>query len=203
MTRVRQALVAAICFVGGAPSLLAAGGEGGGDGSALINPNLGTIFWTVVTFILFAFVLSRVAWKPLLGALDAREQSIRDSIDSAKNDREEAEKVLAEHKQLVADAHRERAAAVAAGQEDAERLKAEILEEARKQREQMLAQADAQMAAALQGAKAELRGVAVDLAIQAAGKLLDKNLDDATQRQLVERHLADLERTGDAGSAPS
>jgi F-type H+-transporting ATPase subunit b len=196
----QQALVAAICFVGGAPSLLAA--EGGG-GSALINPNVGTIFWTMVTFIIFAFILSRVAWKPLIGALDAREQSIRDSIDGAKNDREEAEKVLAEHKQLVAEAHRERAAAVAAGQEDAERLKAEILEEARKQREHMLAQTETQMASALQQAKAELRGVAVDLAIQAAGKLLDKNLDDATQRQLVERHLADLEKSGDAGSAPS
>lgn len=200
MTRVQRALVAAVCFVGGAPSLLAADG---GGGSALISPNLGTIFWTVVTFVIFAFILSRVAWKPLIGALDSREQSIRDSIDGAKNDREEAEKVLAEHKQLVAEAHRERAAAVAAGQEDAERLKAEILEEARKQREHMLAQTETQMASALQQAKAELRGVAVDLAIQAAGKLLDKNLDDATQRQLVERHLADLEKSGDAGSAPS
>jgi F-type H+-transporting ATPase subunit b len=182
--------------------LAAEGGEGGG-GSALINPNLGTIFWTMVTFLIFAFILSRVAWKPLIAALDAREDSIRDSLDTAKRERDEAQRVLGEHKQLVAEAHRERAAAMAAGQEDAERLKAEILEEARKQREQILAQTDAQVQAGLRQAKAELRGVAVDLAIQAAGKLLDKNLDDATQRQLVERHLADLERSHGSDALPS
>ena len=88
-------------------------------------------------------------------------------------------------------------------QEEGERLKAEILEEARKQREQVLAQADAQVQSGLRQAKAELRAVAVDLAIQAAGKLLDRNLDDAAQRQLVERHLADLERSGDSNAAPS
>ena len=200
MSRVRRALVAAICFVAATPGLLAA--EGGG-GSALINPNVGTIFWTVVTFVIFAFILSRVAWKPLLGALDARETSIQDSLDTAKREREEAQGVLAEHKQLVAGAHRERAEMVAAGKDDGERLKAEILEEARKQREKLLAQTDAQVQAGLRQAKAELRTEAVDLAIQAAGKLLEKNLDDATQRQLVERHLADLERSGGSGAAPS
>ena len=56
---------------------------------------------------------------------------------------------------------------------------------------------------ALRQAQAELRTVAVDLAIHAASKLLDKNLDDAAQRQLVERHLADLERSGGSSTAPS
>jgi F-type H+-transporting ATPase subunit b len=186
--------------VAATPGLHAAEGDGG---SALINPNLGTIFWTVVTFVIFAFILSRVAWKPLIGALDARETSIRDNLDTAKREREEAQGVLAEHKRLVAGAHRERAAAVAAGQEEAERLKAEILDAARQQREKLLAQTDAQVQAGLRQAKAELRSVAVDLAIQAAGKLLEKNLDEATQRQLVERHLADLERSGGSGAAPS
>ena len=50
---------------------------------------------------------------------------------------------------------------------------------------------------------AELRTVAVDLAIQAAEKLLTKNLDDATQRRLVEDYLADLEKSGDSSSLPS
>ena len=66
-----------------------------------------------------------------------------------------------------------------------------------------LAQGDAQVQAGLRQAKTELRAVVVDLAIQAAGKLLDKNLDDAAQRQLVERHLADLERSGGSSAASS
>lgn len=195
----RRVLIALALVVAGAPGLLAA--EGGADGSSLIKPDFGTLFWTALTFLIFAFVLGKLAWKPLLGALDARETSIRESIEGARNDRAEAQRILGEHKQLVAEAHRERAGALATAQEEGERLKAEILDEARKQREQVLAQTDAQVQAGLRQAKAELRAEAVDLAILAASKLLDKNLDDAAQRQLVERHLADLERS--AGSAPS
>ena len=201
MTSTRRALVALALFVAGAPGLLAASGEA--SGSDLIKPNLGTLFWTALTFLIFVFLLRKWGWRPLMGALDARESSIRESIETAQNDREEAQRVLAEHKQLVAGAHRERAALMAAGQQDAERLKAEILEEARKQREQVLAQTEAQVQAGLRQAKAELREVAVDLAIQAAGKLLDKNLDAPTQRKLVERHLADLERSGGPDTRPS
>jgi len=201
VTSTRRALVALALCVAGAPGLLAASEEV--SGSDLIKPNIGTLFWTALTFLIFVFLLGKFGWRPLMSALDARESSVRESIESAKTNREEAERVLGEHKQLVAGAHRERAAALAAAQEEGERLKAEILEEARKQREQVLAQADAQVKSGLRQAKAELRAVAVDLAIQAAGKLLDKNLDDAAQRQLVERHLADLERSGGSSAAPS
>ncbi len=201
MTSTRRVLVALAVFLAGAPGLLASSESG--SGSDLIKPNLGTIFWTALTFLIFMFLLGKLGWKPLLGALDARESSIRDSIESAKSERQEAERILEEHKQLVAAAHRERAGALAAAQEEGERLKAEILEEARKQREQILAKADAQVQSGLRQAQAELRAETVDLAIRAAGKLLDKNLDDATQRQLVERHLADLERSAGSGAAPS
>lgn len=203
MFRFRQAAIALAVFAASVTGLLAAGGGEAVEGSALIEPHLGTIIWTILTFIIFAFLLSKFAWKPLLGALDARETSIRESIESATKEREEAEKVLAESKQLVAEAHRERATAMSSAQEEAERLKAEILEEARLQREKTLEQTDAQVQASLRQAKAELRGVAVDLAIQAAGKLLHKNLDEPTQRQLVESYLADLEKSGESGSLPS
>jgi len=201
VTSTRRALVALALVVAAAPGLLAASEEV--SGSDLIKPNLGTLFWTALTFLIFVFLLGKFAWRPLMGALDARESSIREGIENAKTDRQEAERVLAEHKQLVAGAHRDRAAALAAAQEEGERLKAEILDEARKQREQVLAQGDAQVQAGLRQAKTELRAVVVDLAIQAAGKLLDKNLDDAAQRQLVEQHLADLERSGGSSAASS
>lgn len=179
--------------LGGAALLLAASpamAEGGG--SALINPTYGTIFWTFVTFIILSILLRKVAWGPLLGALEAREQSIQQSIDQAKSDRTEAESLLAQQRELLDEARRERAGAVAEGQRDAERLKAEILEAAREQREKLLTQTDAQVQASLRQAREELRGTAADLAIQAAGKLLSRNLDEATQRRLVEEYLADL-----------
>src|SRR5262245_27707340 len=185
-------------------SAAASASEGGGNSSLLIQPQFGTIFWTVVTFVILAFLLGKFAWKPLLAAVDARETGIRDAIEGAKRGREEAERLLGEHKAMLDLARKERADAIEAGRRDAERLKAEILEEARKQREQMMKQAGAQVEAGLRQARAELKGEAADLAIQAAGKLLGKNLDDQTQRRIVEDYFADLERLGSsAGTRPS
>jgi F-type H+-transporting ATPase subunit b len=185
--------VAIVCLIPGVAAVPVAA-SGGGGGSSLIEPNVGTIFWTVVTFVILAFLLGRYAWKPLLGALQERERSIQESIDQARGNREQAEKLLDEQRQLLDQARRERAEAVAAGQRDAEKVKAEILEEAREQREKLLNQTQAQVEAGLRQARSELRGIAADLALRAAEKLLVKNLDDASQRKLVEDYLADLER---------
>jgi F-type H+-transporting ATPase subunit b len=186
-----------------AATLPALASEGGGGGASLIQPKFGTVFWTLLTFILLVALLGRFAWKPLLGALEQREKSIKDSIDQAHKDREEAEGLLVQHRELLGEARRERAEAVSAGRRDAEGLKAEILEEAKKQREQLLAQTQAQVDAGLRQARSELRSVAADLAIQAAEKLLVKNLDDPTQRKLVEDYLTDLESSEGSGPLPS
>ena len=176
--------------------------EGGAAGGSLMKPEIGTIFWTMVTFGLMVLLLGRFAWKPLIGAVDDRERSIRDSIDQATRDREQAELLVKQHKDLLVEARRERAEAVEQGKRDAERVKAEILDEAGKQREALLKQTETQVESALRRARDELQQQAVDLAILAAGKLLTRNLDDSTQRKLVEDHLADLER-GSGDSLPS
>jgi F-type H+-transporting ATPase subunit b len=172
-----------------------AASEGGG-GASLIEPQLGTIFWTTITFLVLVVLLGRFAWKPLLGALEQREKSIQATIDGARTDREQAEALLRQQRELLEQARRERSEALSAGQRDAEKLKAEILAEARGQREQLLKQTEAQVQAGMRQARAELRELAADLAIQAAGKLLERNLDAATQKRLVEDYLRDLERSG-------
>jgi len=188
-------------IVGMLPALAAGGGHDAPSGISLVKPEFGLIIWTTVTFFLLALLLSRVAWKPLLGAIHAREQSIADSLDSAKRDRDEAAKTLEEHRRLVAQAHKERADAVDQAQKEAERLKDEILDEARVQKDQILQQTQDQVRASVDQARNELRALTVDLAVQAAGKLLDRNVDDATQRKLVEDHLSDLERKQASGSS--
>jgi F-type H+-transporting ATPase subunit b len=194
----RLASVAAAVLIGPA----AAHAAEGGASSLLIQPQFGTIFWTVVTFLILAFLLGKFAWKPLLAAVETREAGIRDAIEGAKLEREEAQRLLEEHKAMLNLARKERADAVEAGRKDAERLKAEILDEARRQREQLMVQAQSQIEAGLRQARAQLKGEAADLAIQAAGKLLGRNLDDATQRRIVEDYLSDLERLGGSPGAP-
>ncbi len=186
--------------VWGAGLTTAALASGGGEepgGISLITPSFGLMFWTFVTFGMLLWILGGYAWKAILGGIEARERTISDSLEHARTEREQAEKLLGEHKALVVEARRERAEATAAGQRDAERLKDEIVEQGRKQREKLLTQAEAQITAEMGQARAELRGVAADLSIRVAERLLSRNLDDAAQRKLVEEYLDELERTPD------
>jgi len=198
-------LVARSAFVlaWAAPLYATEGAEGGSKGaSALITPEIGLMFWTLVTFLILLVLLAKYAWGPILKAMNAREDGIKSDLDHARKEREEAQRLLEEQRAMLNLARKERAEAVEAGRRDAERLKSEILDEARKQREQLLKQAEAQIDAGLRQARSALKGEAADLAIQAAGKLMGRNLDDATQRRLVEDYLADLERLGSGSETP-
>lgn len=191
MTRLLP-VASTLAFLATAPAVASEGGEAGG--SILITPSPGTMIWTVLTFGLLLLLLRVVAWKPLLGALESREKAIKGDIDEARRERDEAVKLLEEHRALVDQARRERAEAVEAGRKDAERLKDEILAEGRRQRDQMLQQGETQMAAQVRQAKAELRSETADLVIEVAGKLLARDLDDPAHRTLVEEHLSQLDR---------
>jgi len=91
----------------------------GGGGGSLVDPNPGTIFWTIVTFVLLLFLLGRFAWKPLIGAIEAREKSIQDDLEQAASGRSEVESLVAEQRELLTSARRERAEAVEQGKRDA------------------------------------------------------------------------------------
>ena len=94
-----------------------------------INPGL--ILWTIVTFIILLVVLRAVAWKPLLGALTAREEKIRTSLQRTEQAQQEAEKLLKENKHQLAQAEEQSQRVIKEGREMGERLKAEIMEKAK------------------------------------------------------------------------
>lgn len=198
-----RALAALVALAAAGPAAAAEGAHESGGGQMLVTPQPGTIIWTLVTFGLLLLLMRVVAWKPLLAALEAREKQIRGDLDQARADRDEAQKVLEENRAILAQARRERADAVEAGRRDAERLRDEILEQARKQGEQRIVEAKAQIEAEIRLARAQLRQTVADLAIEAASKLLAENLDDPAQRRLVENYLADIERLAPGSASPS
>ena len=67
-------------------------------GANLLSPNGGLMFWTIIIFVILLVVLSKFAFKPMLAAVEARERSLQAALDDAKRDREEAQRVLAEHR---------------------------------------------------------------------------------------------------------
>ena len=143
-----------------------------------INPGL--ILWTILTFVIVLVILRRTAWKPLLTALKEREDSIRTSLHDAEEARQQAQ--TASGGEQEADGHRRkssRSAIIKEGRDMAERLKAEILEKANTSSQQMVVQAREEIQREKETALTQLRSEVADLAIMAAGKILDANLDTA------------------------
>src|SRR5215470_17039868 len=99
-------------------ALLALAGGGG-----LADINLGLTLWTVVLFAIFAFVLTKFGWGPLLQIVEARERSVREAVESAQKSNAEAQALLEKHKELVREAGRERDEVIKRAQKEAEQLK--------------------------------------------------------------------------------
>ncbi len=162
----------------------------------LLNANYGLMAWTLVIFLVTLVVLTWGAFKPITRAVEAREQALEDAIEGAKRDREEAARLLEEHKKLVAQAHADAQRFVVEGRVAGEKVRAEILEQAHREQQQVLDRARQEIETERQQAMVELRRDAVTLAVRGASKVIEKNLDDETNRRVVESFLASLEPTG-------
>jgi len=157
-----------------------------------INPGL--ILWTILTFVIVLVVLRLTAWKPLLAALTAREEKIRSSLEEAERARAESQKLLEENKRQQAQAEAQAQKLLAEGRAMGERVKAEIVERAQASSQHMIEQAKAEIQREKDQALVQLRTEVADLAIQAAGKVLEAELDANKHRALVDSTIANLNK---------
>lgn len=158
----------------------------------LLSPSYGLMFWTLIIFLVLMVVLARFAFKPITAAVEAREQKLEDAIEAARRDREEAARLLAEHRAALDASRGEAQKIIADARVAAERVRAELVEQAHAEQASMLARARSEIEGEKVKAIGELRREAVDLAIAGAGKVIEKNLDAASNRQLVESFLASV-----------
>ena len=159
-----------------------------------INPGL--IVWTIITFLIAALILGKTAWKPLVKALSDREAKIRASLEQAERAHEEAQRLLEENRRQLAAAEEQAARIIKEGRDLGERLKSELLEKAQAASRQTVEQAKAEISREKDAALVQLRGEVADLAVAAAGKILEANLDVQQQRRLVDSAIRELSRNG-------
>lgn len=170
------------------PFLAAAGGES----FSLMSPNTGLMVWTLIIFAVLFWILSKFAFPAIIGAVEAREKALEDAIAGAQRDREEAARLLAEHRAALDASRAEGQQLITDARAAAERVRTEMLEAAQKEQAGLIARARAEIEHEKVKAIADLRREAVDLAIAGAGKVIEKNLDQASNRQLVESFLASV-----------
>jgi len=169
-----------------------------GEKVNLLSPSGGLMLWTIIIFVVLMFVLSRFAFKPMLAAVEAREQALREAIENAQRDREEAERVLAEHRAQLERARGEAQKLITDGRSTAEKLRNDLLEQTRTQQQELLERARRDIETEKQNAIAALRREAVDLAIAGASKVIERNLDSDANRTLVESYLSSVSLGGTA-----
>jgi F-type H+-transporting ATPase subunit b len=161
----------------------------------------GLIFWTLVTFLIVFFVLRAKVWKPILDLVDEREKTITSSIESAKRERAEAERMLAEQKTAIAEARREAAEMMRRNQQEVEKYREELMAKSRKEAEEFKAGARREIEDQKVKAVAEVRAMAVDLAMEVAAKLINERMDEPRQRALAEQFVQGLPAGGNGATA--
>jgi F-type H+-transporting ATPase subunit b len=174
-----------------APLPLAAAGEGAGS---FLSVNTTLLWSTLVLFALFAWLLGRFAWGPLLKIIDDREGRIRDSVESAEKAADEARALVAKHQEMLRAAGREREEILARALKEADRARAEQMEKTRSDAENVVRKAREQMESERNQAIAQLREQVADIAVEAASKIVKSSLTPEAQKKLVDDYIASLPR---------
>ncbi len=160
--------------------------------SSLLSPHAGLIFWTLIVFGLLLFVLGKYAWKPMVSALDEREKTIEESLTRAESALEEASRMQEDNEAARRDAERQAQSILRDARDASDQLRSEEVEKTKAQLAHLQEQARVDIEREKTQALVALRAEVAELAIGAAGKILDENLDDARQRKLVDAFLDDL-----------
>jgi F-type H+-transporting ATPase subunit b len=174
------------------PITLAAAAEDSG-GSFLVSPDVGLMIWTLIVFGLSMLLLSKLAFPRIAEALDRRQKAIEESIDTAERIRTEADALLAEYRERLAEARGQADEIVARARKTGEAAETEIVAEARAKREEMMEQTRRDIEAETRRAILEIRAEVADLTVLATEKVTRKTLTDADHRRLVEDALAELD----------
>jgi F-type H+-transporting ATPase subunit b len=187
-SRILPAVLALLAFFPGA-----AWAEGGGAGEGgLYDINVGLSTWTLIVFAGLVFILGKFAWGPILEVVDAREKGIQSAIDQAAEQNAEAAKLLDEHRAQLADARRQANELIAEGKAAGEHVRKEVEEKARAEAQGIIDRARAEITRERDAALDALRKESVELALAAASRLMNENLDSAKDRELAERYLDEI-----------
>ena len=152
----------------------------------------GLFMWTIVTFLIVLTILKWKAWGPLVSALDKRAEDIKNALLAADRAKEDAEKASQDYEALVQKAHAEAKQIIADSKAAGERVKNDLESIAKENAEGMIGKAKIQIEAESQKAIQEIKASVVDLSIEAATKVIEKNLDTEDNRKLVDQALDNM-----------
>jgi len=160
------------------------------DPMSLVTPAVGLMFWTCIIFVLLILVLKKFAWKPILSAVDQRNESISNSLLAAEKARNEIASLTANNEQIIAQAKLDRDALLKEAREMKNEIISKAKETATNEADKIISSAKEQITNEKMKALTELKNQVAAISIEMAEKVLGSELSNAdAQKDLVNRAL--------------
>jgi F-type H+-transporting ATPase subunit b len=160
----------------------------------LVQPDPGLFIWTILTFLVLLTLLAKFAWRPLLQALESRQDSIRKSLDDALKAKQELERLQQESAQVIRQARVEADGIITRSRGDAERVREEMRQKARAEADAIVKNAERQIQLETTRALQQIRTEAVDLSVMIASKIIQRNLSKEDNERLIDEALRQVQR---------
>lgn len=157
----------------------------------LLIPKLTELIPAAVSFLIILFVAVKYVWPPITSVLDERAVNIRESLEKAEAAKIEAERLLAEYRQTMAEARKEAATVLASARQSADATRAEAATKAQAEYDAMLVKAREAIEGEKNAAIAQLQASVADLTVAVAGKVIGSELSEAEHRKVIEKYLAE------------
>lgn len=159
----------------------------------LIQPDPGLFIWTIVTFLVLLALLAKFAWRPLLQALERRQEAIKKSLDDAERAKQEWEQLQQDAAKILRQARVDAGSIIAQTRSDAERLREDLKQKAKDEADSILRNAQQQIQLQTRQALEQIRHEVADIAVLLASKLLERNLAKEDNDRLISETLKQIE----------
>jgi F-type H+-transporting ATPase subunit b len=159
----------------------------------LIKVVPGLMIWTLIAFLITLFVLKKYAFGPIQKTIDERRERIRRSIEEAEDARDEARKLLEEHRALLGEARGQAEEILTEARRVAESQRQRVKEETEADRHRRLEETKRQIEAETQRALGLIRSEVAELTLIATQKVTGKVLEDEDHRRLIDDAIKDLD----------
>jgi F-type H+-transporting ATPase subunit b len=158
----------------------------------MLELHTGLIAWTIIIFVLLLLILRRVAWKPIVGALEERTRYVKESLEKAEAAQRAAENARAEYEAMMAKAGKEAQELIGRSRKDAETARAKIVAEAQSESEQIKQRALREIDLARQKALEEIKQTAAELSVNIAGRIIGRSLAAKDHQDLIRQALSEM-----------
>ena len=159
----------------------------------LVQPDPGLFIWTIATFLVLVFLLGKFAWKPLLQALEGRQEAIKKSLEDADRAKQELTRLQTESTKIIEQARVDAESILTKTRSDADRLREDLKVKAKEEADTIIRNAEQQIQLQTRQAMQQIRQQVADISVMVASKLLERNLATEDNDRLIAETLKQIE----------